>query len=147
MKKYLVIFLLAVALTGLGSCTKHHHALPTFPVPTWSVDTTGKYSATMTAVVLVPPDLQPYVLRADQLAAFVGEECRGTATLVRSGSVEAFFVLIHGDPSEDVKLSFKYYSDWKATMYTTTAFLKFTVDGSYGSADGPQVLVMNGVRR
>lgn len=147
MKNCFILLVLGTLLTGVIGCGKKHHALPKFPAPTWTVDETGKYPATMTAVVLVPLTLQPYVMKTDQLAAFVGEECRGTATLIRSGSVSAFFILIHGTPSEEVKLSFKYYSGWKSTLYTTGSFLKFTVDGSYGSADGPQVLDMTGVRK
>lgn len=58
-----------------------------------------------------------------------------------------FFVPIHDSPSEEVKLSIKRYSGWKSTGYTTEFFLKFTVDGSYGSADGPQVLDMTDLRQ
>lgn len=138
MKRLLSISFIGLLL-GLSSCKKHHD-LPTVPPPQWTVDQTGQYPTSMTVVVQVPEDLQPYVQESDQIGAFVGDECRGIGTLVVSGSVSAFFILVHGTTSEESMVSFQYYSSWKKHLYATPAFLKFTPDGVYGSADGPRIL-------
>jgi|GEM_PF-1340100 hypothetical protein len=138
MKRILSISFLGL-LIGLCSCKKNHD-LPTVSPPHWTVDQTGQYPTSMTVVVQLPEDLRPYIQENDQIGAFVGEECRGIGTQVVSGSVSAFFILVHGTTSEQSMLSFQYYSSSKKHLYATPAFLKFTPDGSYGSADGPRTL-------
>lgn len=138
MKKYGFI-LLALLLAFVAGCKKHH-TLPKVPSPAWTVDNIDQYPVSMTAVVQVPENLRPYIQKTDKIAAFVGDECRGTGTWIKAGSVSAFFILIHGTASEQSKISFKYYFSWKSNMYETDALLDFTVDGSYGSVDAPEIL-------
>lgn len=130
---------MVLLMTGMNACKKHHTP-PRFPSPDWQVDATGKYPLTMTAVVQVPPNLQPYVLKGDKLGAFMGSECRGVGTLITADSKMMFFVLIHGTAAEQGKISFKYYYSWKSYMYETEPMLDFTVDGNYGTVDYPKVL-------
>lgn len=139
MKKYFSIITIILFLILISSCKKHH-SLPKVPSPTWTVDNTGKYPASMTAVVQIPEALRKHIQGNDKIAAFIGEECRGTGTLINTGSVSAFFILIHGTASEQSKISFKYYAAGKSNMYETAATLNFTVDGNYGTADGPEIL-------
>lgn len=139
------ILLGCITLLGLGSCKKHE-TLPKTPPPVWTTDASGKYFASMTAVVQVSEKLRPYVKPSDQIGAFIDGECRGTGTLVESGGVSAFFILIHGTASEQKKISFQYYSSWKSHLYSTPPFLPFTVDGTYGTVDVPGVLSLDPVR-
>lgn len=145
MNHYLTLLACVLVLAGTAGCKKHHN-LPKVSQPAWQVDNTGKYPVSMTAVVQVPEKLLPYIQDDDRMGAFVGEECRGVGQLVRTGTVSGFFVLIHGTPSEESKISFRYWNAWRSNMYTTTAFLDFTVDGIYGSADNPAVLALDPVK-
>jgi len=100
----------------------------------------------MTIVVQLPDNIRTYEQEADQIGAFIGDECRGTGTLVTTGNGSTFFILIHGTASEQGRLSFKYYSSMKMHMYATSPFLDFMADGSYGSVDNPRVLTLDPVR-
>ncbi len=65
-------------VTAFG-CRKESDSSPEvvatkFPVPTWKADDTGKYPATMTAVITVPANIANNVMETDQLAAFVNNE-------------------------------------------------------------------------
>lgn len=144
MKNYFVVIAVFLSL-GMGSCKKHH-TLPRAAAPEWTVDNAGKYPESMTVVVQVPDNLRPYILKTDQIGAFVGDECRGTGIWVHSGSVSAFFILIHGTSAEQSKVSFKYYASWRSNIYQTDAFLDFSVDGNYGTADEPEVLDLKAVK-
>lgn len=139
MKKYLIVILCIILGYGIGGCKKHH-SRPKVPAPTWTVDQTGQYPASMTAVVRVPDNLQENVQKADQIGAFIGDECRGKGQLVVAGENKLFFILIHGTASEQSRISFKYYSSLKSYLYQTDVFLDFTVDGNFGTADNPIIL-------
>lgn len=145
MKKHYILIGMLLFI-GMAGCKKHD-TLPKIPAPVWTVDNTGKYPESMTAVVQVPDKLKPYITKTDQIGAFVGEECRGTGTWVHNGAISAFFILIHGTAAEQSKISFKYYTSWKSNLYQTDAFLDFSVDGNYGTADGPQVLDLKAVKK
>lgn len=111
-----------------------------FPVPTWQADATGKYFATMTAVVALPATLAASATDNDKLAAFVNGECRGDGVIVKVDNVNLFFVLIQGLPDEANKITFKYYSNKTSYMYESTPSLTFLVDAVYGSAAKPKTL-------
>lgn len=139
MKKYIWIFIFSLAAGCITGCKKHH-TQPTTPPPSWSVDTSSKYPATMTAVLEPPQDMEPYVTSSDELGAFVGNECRGIGKIITVNNEKMFFVMIRGTASEQSVISFQYYRSWDKHLYKTGAFLNFTVDGNYGTADVPQIL-------
>lgn len=139
MKSYITIIVLIIFLSTAMGCKKKHHAARV-PAPGWEVVNTTAYPMSMTAVVQVPEGIRSYIQDKDEIAAFVGDECRGTGTWVHQGSVSAFFILIHGKASEQSKISFRYWNAYKSNIYTTAAFLDFTTDGTYGAADAPQIL-------
>jgi hypothetical protein len=95
----------------------------------------------MTAVVTIPDNLNRYMQSDDQLAAFVGDECRGVGILLDG----AFFVTIKGSSSEQSMVTFRYYSSRNKYMYTTDAFLTFDIDAVLGSIDKPEVLSLQPV--
>lgn len=133
MKKWIGLAVLATLL--LAACGKDDTA-PRVPPPSWQMDQSG-YPVSMSAVVQLAPELARHLNPSDQIGAFVGEQCRGTGTLVAVDTTEVFFLLIHGTPAEQAKIQFRYYSAWGAHLYETAPFLPFQVDGHYGTVDAP----------
>lgn len=129
----------------LTSCKKRfdipaEEVVTKFSPPTWKADETGKYPASMTAVVAIPSKLYTNFNANDQLAAFAGDECRGEGVIVKLDTSNVFFVLIRGISSEHSKITFKYYSAKTSYMYETLPELSFLVDDVYGTAQNPKVL-------
>lgn len=133
----LTVFFLVIFITG--SCKKHR-SYPKSPPPSWTLDDSGKYPATMTVVVQLPEKLQHLSRAADQLGAFAGEQCRGLARLVQINGRTVYFILIHGATSDKAEISFQYYGAANSRMYATDAILEFEVDGTYGTVDVPATL-------
>lgn len=138
----IVTLLMLLAITGCSKTSeiKPEETLTKFAAPDWRTNETGKYSASMTAVVSLPIALNSKMSEGDQLAAFVNDECRGTGVLVKIDSSNIFFVLIQGQPDEQSKVKFKYYSTKTAFMYESQNPLNFLVDALYGTAQKPKAL-------
>ena len=100
----------------------------------------GTVSAEYVAVVKLPDNLAAHASDGDQLAAFLGEDCRGVGEAVEVNGQKVYFVLIKGNGSEQEQIRFQYFSAKNAYLYTTRKFLKFEVDTRFGSADAPEVL-------
>jgi hypothetical protein len=135
------------------SCGKKSVDTPTaeeaatkFPAPTWKADETGKYPATMTAVVTLPVALESSVRETDKLAAFINEECRGVGVIVKDNNLNLFFVMIQGLPDEASKVTFKYYSNKTSHMYKSEPALTFLVDAVYGTARNPKILELTALK-
>ncbi|QEH42985.1 hypothetical protein [Chitinophaga sp. XS-30] len=137
---------LILLLIGAGSCRKDKKSGPkTTPAPTWAADTTGKYASSMTAVMRLPDDLQPFANPSDKYAAFMKEECRATGTIVSSGGTTLVYFLIQGSAAEQDKISFRYYSTRRAWLFATGGMLDFVADGNHGTVDQPVVLQLKQV--
>lgn len=136
---YGYILLLLIVTINTSSCKKSN-SQPTVSPPSWSVDTSGKYPATMTAVLEAPPNMEASVADADKLGAFVGNECRGLGEIVTVNNKKIFFVMIRGTAAEQSMISFQYYQSLNSHLFKTNALLNFTVDGNYGTVDNPEVL-------
>lgn len=138
MKNYIV--LLASVLLLNTSCKKEA-THTTFPNPSWTVDQTGKYPVSMTAVVTMYYNLNADLSEQDKMGAFVNDECRGFGTQVKISPISTvFFVHIRGTAAEQGKIKFKYYSSKTSYMYQTSDFLTFKVDSNFGTADKPEIL-------
>lgn len=140
----LCVFLLVTAL----SCSKTGSTNPNesgtkFPAPQWQADTTGKYPATMTAVLALPGALAGDLMANDQLAAFINGECRGLAALEKVGNVDLFFIMIRGLPDETSNIKFKYYSSKTSYMYESNDTIRFLIDDVYGTAQNPKTLELS----
>ncbi len=129
----IILSLLLVIAAGCKKDTTQ----PTVSPPSWSVNTSGKYPLTMTAVLEPPPNLELYVASSDKLGAFVGNECRGIGEVVIANNKKVFFVMIRGTASEQSMISFKYYQSLNSHLFKTNAVLNFTVDSNYGTVDDP----------
>ena len=138
---YLAICALAIVCVCFTGCKKED-PLPQQPRPVWSVNHSIYTESSMTAIVVLPDNLQPYAQDDDIVAAFVGDECRGIGELIDG----AFFVLIKGAPEEYSGISFKYYSARNKYLYATTPELIFEPDTSFGTVDEPEVLALSIVK-
>ena len=141
---------LLLLLTTAG-CKKETEKKPeevvkTFPPPNWKGDETGRYPATMTAVVILPASLEAARGQGDQLAAFIGDECRGVGDVVKVETKELYFVMIRGLADEQSKITFKYYQAKTGYLYQTSTDLTFLVDAVYGTAGNPKVLALSPVK-
>ena len=146
MKWITSIFCLLTAATL--SCSKSENPAPEqpgtkFTAPEWKQDTSGRYPASMTAVLAIPTSLAAAVLESDQLAAFVNDECRGVGTMEKVNTQNLFFVMIHGMPDETSKVKFKYYSTKTSYMYESKDTLNFLIDAVYGTAQNPKTLQLS----
>lgn len=131
----LITAALCMLIVCLNSCKKED-SFPVFPAPHWTVDANPDYSVSMTAIVVLPPNLNAYSQTEDQMAAFIGEECRGVAQFING----AYYLLIKGSAEEQAQVSIRYYSARNQYMYTTGAFVTFEADAVHGTADKPVTL-------
>lgn len=144
MKKIKWALCIFLVLLTLG-CVKKSVDIPEevatkFAAPKWKADDSGKYPATMTAVVTLPVGLTGAAMENDELAAFVKGECRGLGVIVKVNNQHLYFVLIQGLSEEANKITFKYYSNKTSYMHESQPTLTFLVDATYGSAENPKTL-------
>jgi hypothetical protein len=151
MKKISAILFISLVLATFG-CSKKSADIPvqevaTFPAPDWKADDTGKYPATMTAVLALPAALVAGAMENDKLAAFINDECRGVGVLVKVDKQNLFFVLIQGLADETNKITIRYYSNKTAYMYKSEPVITFSADATYGTAADPQIVALTQVKK
>lgn len=99
---------------------------------------TDDYADNMTLIAVV--DLDGVELRSDdyELAAFVGDECRGSVKLMYVEPIDRYvaFLTVFGDYEEDLHFRL---TDGVATSHSTDR-LAYTTDGVLGALDNPVVL-------
>ena len=117
-----------------AGCDKEEY--PTYDKPGWVVAFNGDYNASMTAVVCLPGNLAPDAAPDDELAAFIGDECRGVGQQVDG----LWYVMLKGTPDEQGTVSIRYYSAANRYLYRTAEGFEFEADGVYGTADNPVTL-------
>lgn len=130
-----MLLIVGLSMFCMESC-KDEETFTTFPQPGWSAEFNKNYNASMTAVVSLPDNLVAYTNEKDEIAAFVGNECRGVGTAIDG----LYYVLIKGTPDEQVKVTFLYYSAANQYMYKTAIDFDFEADGTYGTVDEPKIL-------
>ncbi|MDL2244145.1 hypothetical protein LJC54_01380 [Parabacteroides sp. OttesenSCG-928-J18] len=144
MKKSISILIVLLGFSLFSACDKEDF---TQPVPTnWQVSESESFNTTMTAIVVLPDNLLKQAQDNDQMAAFMGEECRGKGELVKVGEQRFYFITIKGFSDEQGKIAFKYYNSGNSNMYATEAILTFEPDGDWGSLDNPKILDLKGVK-
>ncbi|HYH56606.1 MAG TPA: hypothetical protein VD772_08350 [Anseongella sp.] len=142
MKTCIAFLLIALLLPGTAGCKKDKKVYPTYPPPGWEKQPDGKYPYSMTAVLRLPNDLGAGYKENDELAAFIGEECRSVAVPVDVEGARLFYFLIQGAAVENERIVFKYYSSGSSYMYASDPIIEFKADGNYGTADQPWTLVL-----
>lgn len=116
---------------------------PDTPMPL-PLDFTAKHPLTMTACVQLPADMYRYATPDDLLAAFVGNECRGVASVITlsDGSL-GFKLRINGSLSNDEQVELKYYSTRRSYLYRSTTKIAFAADSEYGTEDAPREMTFS----
>lgn len=110
----------------------------TAEMPQWTNPDKNEYPTSMTAVIRLTPFLEKYVTDEDMLAAFIGNECRGVATLLHPSGVPLFFVQIKAKDSEEGNVSFRYFSKKNRTVFSSvTSDVNYEVNKVYGTVDEP----------
>lgn len=151
MKKiiWLAGMLTVLAVAGCQKETEEkspQETLTKFPPPNWKVEAPGRFPASMVAVVALPASLQPNAGDADQLAAFINNECRGVGAFEKVDTNNVYFFLIRGMDSEQNKIVFKYYNAKTAYLYQSEPVISFLIDDVYGNAQTPKVLALTQVK-
>jgi len=108
------------------------------PAPQWKAPESGIYQFSMTAIIRLSGFLEKYADPKDEISAFVGDECRGIATVQDNGK-KLFFLYIRGNEGEVQKVTLKYYSAKNKKTYTCRDFLVFEQNGTYGKVSDPAV--------
>jgi hypothetical protein len=145
MDKMKIIHIKRIALLFLVSvislnCEKEE-VFNRYDPPIWTLEQ-GSYSVNMTAVVVLPPNIKPYMASADMLSAFAGESCRGVASIVG----DKFYITIKGSAGELSGITFKYYSSRNKYLYQAQNCVQFESDLIYGTEDQPVVLPLQVIK-
>ena len=75
------------------------------------------------------------------LGAFVGDDCRGLATVAQdSRGAVTFYIVIYGSITNDESITFRYYSASRKTLYVSTSAIPFAAGTRLGSADAHHVI-------
>jgi len=138
-RQIIVAFLLLYVT--IASCKKE--AAIRKEAPNWSVTAAGDYPYTMTAVVTLPHMYGATPAEGDQMAAFMGEECRGIGALNIVGGLPLYFILIHGTAAENTAVYFLYYNATQGAIYKSKEGSAFAVDSSFGTVDSPEMLKLS----
>ena len=109
------------------------------PAPTWNTPGSGIYQFSMTAIIRLSEFLETYADANDEISAFVGDECRGIATVKENNGVKLFFLYIRGNSAEAQKVTLKYYSAKNKKTYVCQNLLEFEQNGTYGKVTKPAV--------
>lgn len=134
MKKYIYLFF---ALIGM----QVHSAKAS--APTWSVNPASfQYNMTMVAVASI--NCTELSAAGNQIAAFVGNSCRGTAytSQVVNGRFTAS-LFIYSNQVQGEVLTFKVYNQQQDSVYSLPVTLAFQQNASYGTSGSPYALVNN----
>lgn len=126
-----------IMLVFLSGCRKNDDDVSDAK-PNWVVatDVTKDYSMTYIVRVSVNSEVQPLV-ESDELSAFIGTQCRGTATIVTNDSKNCFYLLVYGSQNDTEKLSFRYFSSQKRKIFESVPVETYFPNQMIGSVDAP----------
>lgn len=110
----------------------------TAEMPQWTSPDNSVYPTSMTAIIRLTPFLEQYVSDDDMMAAFIGNDCRGVADIVKVNGVSLFFIQVKASDDEKGNVSFRYYSKKNKTILTSVAAdVPYQVNKVYGTATEP----------
>ena len=102
------------------------------------------YPASMTAIIRTSDYIRPDITADDQLAAFIGTECRGVAEQIEGADGETLYLLqVKADQSEVREVEFRYYSARKQEIFIASERVPFEADITMGSVDTPTEMTWN----
>lgn len=134
-KSILIPILLTLFSLVFYACHKDEN-YTRYEKPYWQISTIENVQVNFSAIFELEPNLNPYIAEADELAAFVGDECRGTATLING----YFHITIKGTADESSTVTFRYYSSRNRYMYEAVDYVEFEPNITLGTIDNPEVL-------
>ena len=106
--------------------------------PSWSDPDKNVYPSSMTAVLCLTDALNYFAADDDQMAAFIGDECRGVAKVINSNGRKLFFIQVKASSSESGNVEFRYFSSRWGRIYKSPASdVKYEINKVYGTADVP----------
>ena len=106
--------------------------------PSWSDPDKNVYPSSMTAVLCLTDALNYFAADDDQMAAFIGDECRGVAQVINSNGRKLFFIQVKASSSESGNVEFRYYSSrWNRIYKSPASDVKYVINKIYGTADAP----------
>jgi len=133
--RYLALTIMLLAL--LSGCHKNDDEdFDTKPNWVVATDVNKEFSMTYIVRVSVNSEVQPLV-PSDELAAFIGTQCRGTATIVSNDSKNCFYLLFYGNQNDTEKLTFRYFSSEKKKIYESAPLDNYFPNQMAGSLDAP----------
>lgn len=107
------------------------------PVPEWQEPDPTRFECSMNMLVELNSDLASYSTNADQMAMFIGGECRGLSyrNIVRDGDV-IFLVHVKGTSEEAGQpMELHYYSAGAGQLFTDPNMPPFTPNNVIDSGD------------
>src|SRR6056297_951666 len=142
MNRIKIISYLELFLLLLQGCSKDTPPFQEHAEPDWVLQSPELLPNSFTAIVALPEDINVYAGAGDQMAAFIGGECRGTGTLVKSGDSEKsiYYITIRASDTEKGEITFRYYNSRLSYLYQAKQKVPFEIDGNYGTYDAPVIL-------
>ena len=106
------------------------------------IEIADKYPLKMHAYFTLPDNLLTYVGTEDKVAAFVGDECRGVASIqLLNGTAYAEMDII-GKIEKEESFLIRYYNQKNQYLYETTGYFSFDYQGVIGSKQNPLCLTL-----
>lgn len=106
--------------------------------PQWQAPDHSLYPSSMTAVIKLPMLLEAFAGDGDEMAAFIGDDCRGVAQKVTAGDRTLYFIQIKAASEETGSVQLRYYCSALTRIFTATA-VPFVINDVYGTADEPAI--------
>ncbi len=111
--------------------------------PAWNLDPAG-FEQSMTVVAQLSMGGQLSIDPADRIAAYVGNQLRGTASPEYVASLDEYmvFLTVYSNRSSGESVRFQAYDDSECRTYRSAdRTVAFTADGSQGTPDTPILIV------
>lgn len=112
----------------------------------WSCSETGwQYDMTVFAVVAYSNGSPVEEQSNYEVAAFVGDECRGVADIWTAGTSKVFYLRVHSNTTSGENITFKVFDKTENSESSLITFdaVTFTNDATIGEASAPLALKRN----
>jgi hypothetical protein len=106
--------------------------------PNWLIENNliKEFSMTYIVQMSVDSEIQP-IIEGDELAAFIGNQCRGIATIVSNSNNNSFYLLIFGNQNDTGNLILKYFNKQKTWIFEAKPINNYFSNQLVGSPDEP----------
>lgn len=136
--KMIVMLPLLAALAMMAGC-QEEEVIPTHSKPGWTAIDNPDHDVTMTVIMTLPDHLAGNTSDGDEIAAFIGDQCRGTANRVDN----LYYVMVDGTENEAGDVYFRYYCANTGYMYRSATAVPFKANANEGTPDEPLSLTFD----